>query len=144
MTHESTFSRYAPLVARVSLALLFIVSGIGVLLDLTGTAGFYASLGLPVPLLTALLVGVVKVVGGVMVATGFHARIGAGALLIFTGLTTLIAHTGEGQLMPALKNLSVMGGFLLVIVYGPGPLSFSLKKPQQEHREHTESGDAAQ
>ena len=125
---KTTMHRYGPLVARIALALLFIISGVGVLLNLEGTASFYSSIGLPVPIVAAILVGIVKVVGGLMVATGLYARVGAWALLIFVALSTLIAHTGEGQLMPALKNLSVMGGFLLIIVYGPGPLSWTLKK----------------
>ena len=128
MTH-SKIQHYGPVIGRVLLALLFIISGFGILTGISGTAGYYASIGIPLASLAAILVLVVKIGGGLMVALGAHAREGAWALIIFTGIATLIAHTGEGQMVAALKNLAIMGGLLMVAVYGPGPLSVQDKCP---------------
>lgn len=128
MTH-SNVQRYAPLVGRVLLAVLFIVSGLNILMGISGTASYYAAIGIPAAMLAAIIVLVVKIGGGLMVALGVHARAGAWALIVFTVLATLIGHTGEGQLVPALKNLSIVGGLLMVAVYGAGPLSLKDKCP---------------
>jgi len=128
MTH-SKIQHYGPLVARVLLALLFIVSGAGVLMNLSGTASYFAALGIPMAMIVAILVVIVKIGGGLMLATGIHAKEGAWALIVFTVLATLIGHTGDGQLVPALKNLSIVGGLLMVVIYGSGPLTWAKKCP---------------
>ncbi|QSH39544.1 DoxX family protein [Candidatus Kaiserbacteria bacterium] len=124
MTH-SNIEHYAPLVGRVLLVLLFIVSAFGILTNFSGTAGFYASLGIPVAAAAVVVVLLIKILGSLMVATGIHARTGAWALIIFTIAATLMAHIGEGQMVSALKNLSIIGGLLLVTVYGAGPKSLA-------------------
>lgn len=121
--------QYGPLVGRVLLALLFLISGLGILANLSGTAGYYAALGIPLAMLVVILVIVVKLAGSLMVITGIHAREGAWALIGFTLLTILIAHTGEGQMINALKNLSIIGGLLLVALHGAGPKSLHHKCP---------------
>lgn len=131
--HEnSAMQNWGPLVARIALGLLFLVSGINVLMNLSGTAGFYASIGLPAAMLLAALVMIVKIGGSLLLITGYCARTGALALLIFTILATLLAHTGEGELMNALKNVGLMGGLLLVMLHGAGSKSLGGKKSTSE------------
>jgi len=126
MTH-SKIEHYGPLVGRSLLALLFILSGIGILTNIPATAGYYASLGIPLATLVAVLILIVKLASSTMLVTGIHAREGAWALVVFTVLATLVAHTGEGQMISALKNLAIVGGLLMVIVHGPGPVSWGEK-----------------
>ena len=69
--------------------------------------------------------------GGLMVLLGFWARLGALALLGFTAIATLMAHgtrglTGEKrqqQETTAFEHLAIVGGFLFVVIHGPGRLS---------------------
>ncbi len=129
MTQHSTVAHYGPLVGRVLLVLLFLVSAYGILTNFSGTAGFYASVGIPLATAAAVLVLIIKIGGSLMVATGIHARLGAWALIVFIILATLVAHIGEGQLINALKNVSIIGGLLLVAVNGAGPLSLGHKCP---------------
>jgi putative oxidoreductase len=121
----------AALAGRTLLALLFVVSGFGKVTGFSGTAAYMASKGLPMPEL--LLVGaiVVELIGGLMLVAGFKARWAALAIFLFTIPTTIIFHNpagldaqaAQGQMIHLLKNLSIMGGMLLVAAFGPGAWS---------------------
>jgi putative oxidoreductase len=78
---------------------------------------------------TLLLVAAfVEGVGGFLIFLGMRVRMGAGLLLLFLIPTTLVFHPfwmvppQEQQLQIAmfLKNLSIMGGLLLLLAYGRG------------------------
>ena len=123
--------RYGPVVARVLLAQLFILSGIAKLKGFTGTAAFMGNLGMPAPQLFLVLTIALEIGGGALLVIGWQARWVALAFFGFTFLTAVIVHpfwTGDpagmiSQLNNFMKNLSIMGGMLYVVVYGPGPLS---------------------
>jgi putative oxidoreductase len=121
----------AALAGRVLLALLFVISGFGKITGFAGTAGYMASKGMPMP--EVLLVGAIAVelVGGLMIAAGWKARWAAAAIFAFLIPTTLIFHNPAGlsgqeaqnQVIHLMKNLSIMGGMLLVVAFGPGAWS---------------------
>lgn len=128
----------APLVAlaRVLLALMFVLAGLSKFGNLAGTAGYIASKGLPLPMLLAAAAGTLEVVGGVALAVGFQARLAALALALFTIVITPIFHAFwavpadqamVNQLM-FMKNLSVAGGLLFVFALGAGPASFDARR----------------
>lgn len=130
--HSAFCKKYLPLVGRIGLALLFLVSGFGFLTNFAGTAGYFTSLGLPAASVLLVLVIIVKIGGGLSLITGWHAREGALALVVFTALATVIGHSNIGdqmQLIQALKNLAIIGGLFQVIVNGPGPLSIGCSGP---------------
>lgn len=117
---------YIPLIARVLLGLIFVLSGFNKITGFEGTLQYMASYGMPMS--AVLLVGaiVVEMVGGLSVILGLWARAGAVALVLFLIPATLIFHTDFGdqtQLIMFLKNLSIMGGLLLVLVHGSGDFS---------------------
>jgi putative oxidoreductase len=128
----------APLVAlaRVLLALMFVLAGLSKFAGLAGTAGYIASKGLPFPMLLAVAAGTLEVVGGVALAVGFQARLAALALALFTIVITPIFHAfwavPAGQAMVNqlmfMKNLSVVGGLLFVFALGAGPASFDARR----------------
>jgi putative oxidoreductase len=104
-------------VARVLLCLVFLHAAIGKLTGFAGVAGMIAGRGIPLaPVLLAAAVGLMAV-GSVLVISGFRARLGAILLLLFLVPTTLLFH-GEvadpQERIQLLKNLSIMGGLLLV------------------------------
>jgi len=123
-------------IGRVLLALIFIVSGFGKLAGLEGTAGYIASKGLPLPTLLALGAGVLEVVGGIALAVGFQARWAALALAVFTFIATIVFHNywampADQQFVQQLmfmKNLSIVGGMLVVFALGAGPVSFDARR----------------
>ena len=55
------------LVGRILLSILFILAGFGKLTAIAGTAGFFGSLGLPAPTVTAVIVGLIELLGGDLV-----------------------------------------------------------------------------
>ena len=125
------------LIARLLLALMFILAGFDKFAGLEGTAGYIASKGLPMPQGLAVLSGAVELIGGIALAIGWHARWAALALALFTLLASLLFHNfwsmpeaqaGMQQLM-FLKNLSVTGGLLFVFAFGAGPASLDARRP---------------
>jgi putative oxidoreductase len=124
------------LIARVLLALMFLLGGISKFTGLDGTAGYIASVGLPAPQLLAVGAGLVEVIGAVLLIVGWQARWAALALAAFTLLASVLFHNywampADQQMMQQLmfmKNLSVIGGLLVVFAFGAGTLSLDQRR----------------
>ncbi|GAA5542495.1 MULTISPECIES: DoxX family protein [Brucella/Ochrobactrum group] len=119
------------LIARVFLSILFIIAGFGKLTAISGTAGYFSSIGLPLPTVTAVVVGLVEFVGGIAILVGFQTRIAAAIVGLFTIGATLVAHMDFSQGMNALmaqKNLAIAGGLFLLALHGAGSLSIDAKR----------------
>ncbi|HEY1598041.1 MAG TPA: DoxX family protein [Pirellulales bacterium] len=120
------------LAGRMLLALIFVASGFGKIADWEGTQGYMASAGMvaiPVFLVGAI---VFEIVGGLSVASGFKARWGALALIVFLIPTTLIFHgfwreTEPGpsrvQMINFMKNVAIAGAMLTIVARGAGAWS---------------------
>lgn len=117
------------LAGRILLALLFLYTGLAKIGGYTGTAAYMSSSGVPgflLPLVIALEVG-----GSVAVIVGWHTRIVASLLAGFTLVSALIFHThfaDQTQLIMFMKNVSITGGFLLLVAHGAGPLSLDARR----------------
>ncbi len=120
------------LVGRVALAAMFIYAGYGKFADVAGTAAAIAGKNLPMPQVLAIAAGAVELLGGALVVLGWQTRLAAILLFLFTGASTFLFHNfwdlPEGaeraaEMIQAMKNLSIMGGFLLLAAAGPGRLS---------------------
>jgi putative oxidoreductase len=124
------------LMARILLALMFVLSGISKLTGLEGTAGYIGSVGLPAPQLLAIGAGLLEVIAGVMLIVGWQARWAALALAGFTLLASLFFHNfwalpadkASMQQLMFMKNLAVIGGLLFVLAFGAGTLSLDARK----------------
>lgn len=125
------------LVGRILLALMFVTSGYGKLADIGGTAGYIAGVaGLPMPAVLAAAAGVLELVAGLAIMTGFAARWAALALAAFTLLASVLFHAywavpAEQQFVQQLlfmKNLSIVGGLLILAALGPGPAALGSRK----------------
>ena len=68
------------LLGRILLAVIFLLSGFGKLTAIAGTAGYFGSLGLPLPTVTAVVVGLIELLGGLAILVGFQTRIAAWVL----------------------------------------------------------------
>lgn len=114
------------LVGRALLSVLFILAGFGKLTSLGSTAEFFGAVGLPMPQVTAVIVGLIELLGGLAILVGLKTRIAATVLALFVLAATAVAHLDFSQAGNALmlqKNLGLTGGLLLLAVLGAGPLS---------------------
>ncbi|HXG33394.1 MAG TPA: DoxX family protein [Bryobacteraceae bacterium] len=134
--------RFAPLVGRLLLAQIFLASGLNKIGAWEQTAGYMASKGMPLVPLFLIAAIVFEVGGGLSVALGYKARLGAAALIVFLIPVSLIFHnfwTYEGmerqvQMIMFMKNLAIMGGLAVVVGHGAGPLSLDSRQRTQPGR----------
>jgi putative oxidoreductase len=110
-------------IARVLLCLVFIHSLIGKLTGFAGPAGAIAARGLPLAPVLLVMAMALMAAGSALVISGWKARLGAVLLLVFLVPTTVIFHgdlSDAAERIQLLKNLSIIGGLLLVADAG-GP-----------------------
>jgi putative oxidoreductase len=119
------------LVGRLLLAWVFLVIGWGHLGNVAGFAGYLTNLGVPAPLLWAWIATAAEIIIGVTVILGVATRYGALLAIAFLLIATALAHRywqypaaqQVAQYNNFLKNISMLGGFLLLFVTGAGRLS---------------------
>jgi putative oxidoreductase len=127
-------SQYAPLVGRVFIALIFLLSGFGKITGFQGTAGWMASKGLPMVDVLLVLSIVIEFGGALMIIVGWKARLAAAALLLWMIPVTFIFHNfwsvpADQQMLQQimfLKNVGLMGAMLYIMAFGSG--KYSLEK----------------
>jgi len=82
-----------------------------------------ASKGLPLAGLLAISTIVFQLLGAVALLLGYKAKIGALLLILFLIPATLAFHFPTADWPGFLKNLSLIGGLLMMLAYGSGPVS---------------------
>jgi len=123
------------LAGRVLMMILFVLFGWQKLNGFSGTVAYMASTGAPSPELAAVIAVAVELVGGALIAVGFYTRPLALVFAVYTLATALIGHRywalqGMDQYLAMInfyKNISIIGGLLLLAVSGPGRYSFDRK-----------------
>ena len=132
-------------IARIALVLIFMISGGEKLMDISATAaaiqgkivipaalsGLAAQIssatGMTIPQLLAIATAVIEVAAALMIAANIGTRLGAFLLIAFTLLATFYFHDFWNMAGPpraenfnhAIKNLSIIGGLLVMFVLGP-------------------------
>ena len=115
---------FAELAGRLLLASLFLLSGLSKLGAYSATATYMSSAGVPGALLPVVIA--TEVLGSLAIILGWKTRVAAALLAGFSLLTAFVFHNNFGdqiQMIMFLKNVSIAGGFLLLVVNGAGPLS---------------------
>ena len=121
--------KYGPLLGRILLTVIFIIAGIQKIADFSGTAAFMASKGLPMANILLVPTIILELGGGLMILVGWQARWAAAALFFFVIVVTVIFHPiwSDQELLQNyrdfIKNISILGGLMYVMVHGSGPLS---------------------
>jgi len=103
---------------------MFLTSGIGKITGYAATQSYMDSVGVPGSLLP--LVIIVEVVGAIAVIVGWRTRWAAAALAGFCIVSALLFHadfSDQSQMINFMKNISIAGGFLVIVAFGAGPLS---------------------
>jgi len=122
--------RYLTLPGRILFALIFILSS--VTLFQARTIGYAASHGVPAAHVLVPIAGILALSGGLLVAFGFATRLGALLLVLFLVPVTLMMHNfwavadpaaRQMELVNFMKNLSMLGGALVIFAFGAGAFS---------------------
>jgi putative oxidoreductase len=119
------------LAARLLLTALFLIFGWRKLRDFSGTVSQMAQLGVPMAVVAAAVATFMELPVAFAVAVGVFTRPSALLLVFYTLGTALIGHrywtiTGADQVASMdgfYKNLSIMGGLLLLYIIGAGKYS---------------------
>ena len=122
------------LVARAFLAALFLIFGWRKLRDFSGTVSQMVGDHVPMPVLAAGVAIFMELPVAFAVAVGAFTRVSAALFFFYTLGTSLVEHrywtkSRADQLTSMeefYKNLSIMGGFSLLYVTGPGRYSIDV------------------
>ncbi len=118
------------LIGRVLIAAVFFFGALNWLFTMSPPIGFIASKGLPAAALLGWIALVFKLGGSVMVILGFKTRLAVLMLLVFTLITAFLFQFPDsfwplgGTFM---KELSMIGGLLVLMTTGPGKYSLDAK-----------------
>jgi putative oxidoreductase len=100
------------------------------------TIAFSASQGVPLAGVAVPLSGVLAVAGGLSVLLGYRAKLGAWLIALFLIPVTLMMHKfwlvqdpmmAQIQMILFMKNVSMLGGALLISQFGAGPFSLDAR-----------------
>ncbi|MBP0008953.1 MAG: DoxX family protein [Roseofilum sp. Belize BBD 4] len=122
---------FSLLAGRAFLVAIFLRSGIQKILGFSGTASVIASKGIPVPEFFLIFAILFELIGTISILVGYKSRWGALLLMIFLIPTTLIFHldfSDQSQVIAFMKNLSILGGLLIIFSQGSGPLSWDSRE----------------
>ena len=136
--------RYALDIGRILLSLIFLGSAATKLADPAGTQAYMEAYGLPMTGVLLVAAVATELLGGLALLMGFKTKLAAFLLSGFLLSATLIFHTslGEQQLLHFLKNVSILGGLLLVMAEGSGPVSLDQRLvPSAEGRTEGTAAD---
>ena len=136
MTPSTATQNSLSLAGRALIALLFIPEGIRQIGNFSGTAGYIASSGVPLPEVAAAVSVLVHVGLGLLLLAGFLARWAALGLALFTVVLTFVFHNFWAvpadqvtmQELMFFKNLAIVGGLLGVVAWGAGGWSVDARR----------------
>ncbi|MCV2870062.1 DoxX family protein [Defluviimonas sp. WL0002] len=125
----TSVNAFAILAARIMIAAMFLVAGIGKLGDVAGFTGYMTSAG--VPAILAWPVILLEIAGAAALVAGFQTRIAALALAGFTIMAGALYHlqpADQMQMIMFYKNLAITGGLLMLAVTGAGHYAFDNRR----------------
>ena len=131
----STLTGAVVLAGRLLFAFIFVFGGLGHFTR--QTIGYAAAQGVPLASIAVPLSGVLAIAGGLSILLGYHARIGAWLIALFLVAVTPTMHNfwavkdpimAQMQMIMFLKNVSMLGGALLISQLGAGPWSLDARR----------------
>ncbi len=134
----STLHPALVLAGRVLFSLIFVVAAFGHFSH--QEIAFAAQQGVPLASLSVPFSGVMALLGGLSVLLGYKAKWGAWLLIVFLIPVTLMLHNfwavkdpmmAQIQMAMFLKNVSMVGGALLISQFGAGPLSLDARRSKR-------------
>jgi putative oxidoreductase len=122
--------KYIVLLGRIFFSFIFIKSSFGHFSS--PTIEYASKQGVWMPSVLVPLAGVIALLGGLSILLGYKAKIGAWLIVLFLVPVTLKMHNfwmiddlmaRRMQLTMFTKNISILGGALMITYFGAGPMS---------------------
>ena len=122
------------LLGRLLYSAIFLMSGAGHFSS--KIVGYAAAAGVPFAGIAVPLSGVVALAGALSIVLGYRARLGAWLIVLFLVPVTLAMHNfwavkdpmmAQMQMIMFMKNVSMLGGALLIAYFGAGPFSLDTR-----------------
>jgi len=135
----TSFSQGAVVVlGRFLFALIFLMAGANHFNK--QTIVYAASQGVPLASILVPLSGVIAIAGGLSILLGYRAKLGAWLLVLFLIPVSLMMHKfwtvqdpmmAQLQMILFMKNVSMLGGALLISHFGAGPFSLDARRSRE-------------
>ena len=128
--HGTAVLSKVSLLGRILYSAIFILSGPNHFK--AATIGYAAAQGVPLASIAVPLSGIIALLGGLSIALGYRAKLGAWLIVLFLVPVSLMLHRFWGlsdpkaaglQLAMFMKNVSMLGAALMIARVGSGPLS---------------------
>ena len=123
------------LLGRILFSLIFLMTAFGHFSK--ESIGYASSQGVPATYFSVPFSGILAIIGAICIILGYKAKFGAWLLVLFLIPVTLMMHNfwtvtdpmmKQMQMAMFMKNLSMLGGALLITYFGAGPLSLDANK----------------
>jgi putative oxidoreductase len=139
------------LAGRILYSAMFVLAGLGNFSS--QTIAFAAAQGVPLASIAVPFSGVLAMVGGLSIALGYRAKIGALLVALFLVPVTFAMHQfwtvtdptmAMIQQINFMKNMSMLGGAFVLRYFGSGPLSLDAAlRARQSFAMHRKTASAA-
>ena len=116
--------RIVELIGRILLSALFLIEGFGKISKQEDVIMYMEDYGVPGVLFVPAIV--LEILFPLLLIVGYKTKWAASVMALFTFTVAIIFHTdfSEGmQMIFFLKDLAIAGGFMIILVYGPGKIS---------------------
>lgn len=111
-------------IGRLLISFIFLMSGLNKIGNYSNTSGWMESMGVSSSLLP--LVIIIEILAAIAIIVGWKTKIAAFLLASFCILSGLIFHndfSNQVEMIMLMKNFAIAGGFLILVVNGPGNFS---------------------
>jgi putative oxidoreductase len=122
---------FTPLAGRILMSVLFLISGFFKIGGYSQMVAYSSSKGLPMASVAIACAAVIELAGGLAIIAGFQTKIAAWLLFLYLIPVTFLFHNfwamqgveQQQNMIDFLKNVSIMGGLVILATYGAGPYS---------------------
>ena len=111
-------------IGRILLSALFLIEGLGKVSAQENVVMYMEDYGVPGILFVPATI--LEILFPLFLIVGYKTKWAASVMALFTFAVAIIFHTDfdEGmQMIFFLKDIAIAGGFMIIIVYGPGKIS---------------------
>ena len=115
---------FVEFIGRLLLSALFLIEGFGKISNQENVIMYMEDYGVPEILFVPATV--LEILFPLLLIVGYKTKWAASVMALFTFTVAIIFHTNfsEGmQMIFFLKDIAIAGGFMIIIVYGPGKIS---------------------